>query len=179
MTSQTVGPSGLSRTQILIALWGAGGVTALFCRAIWRMTPFAFEPFEIGLSGGQAALYAGWVIFSLYTEGYRAFHQRFSPRVVARALHLAQNPRFTHVLFAPAYCMSLFHATRRAQIISWLTVVMVVCFIVILRHTPQPWRGIVDGGVVAALVSGALSMVYFLMRGLGGRKIAVDSDLPP
>lgn len=118
------------------------------------------------LSGAQLVVLGGWTAFNLYAEGYRAFQKRFSPRVVVRAAHLGANPTLLHVCLAPFYCMALFHATRRNRIIAWSTVLMVIGFILVLRHVPQPWRGIIDAGVVVALAWGATAILVFHIRAL-------------
>jgi hypothetical protein len=72
-----------------IVAWGLGGILLLLVQAIARLAPRAVEAMESGLGGGQWALLVLWVAFSAYAEAYRGFHLRFSPRVVARAHHLA------------------------------------------------------------------------------------------
>jgi hypothetical protein len=166
--------------ELLIASWGVLGVLALLTQAIARLAPLAAEPILAKtLSPAQVGLYVGWVAFSAYFEGYRAFQKRFSPRVVARALHLARHPvSSASVALAPAYCMCLFHAKPRARYVAWGTLVMVIGFIVTLRHVPQPFRGIVDGGVVVALAWGVVIVLFYFARGLAGRPIPVSPELP-
>lgn len=162
----------------LAATWGVVGVLLLLGQAILRLGPRAVEAVSQGLSTTQWLLLGVWIAVSAHGEGYRAFHLRFSPRVVVRARHLATHPRALHVALAPLFCMSLFHASRRGKIVAWSITAMVIGFIVLLRHTPQPWRGIVDGGVVVALVMGAVSIVYHALRALGGSPPDVPSQLP-
>jgi hypothetical protein len=155
------------------------GVVAILAQAVWRLAPLALEPLqEHSLSGGQALIYAAWVAVSLYAEGYRAFQLQFSPRVVARALYLARNPRIVHIALAPAFCMALIHATRRRLAVAWGTTLMIVALVMIVRRIPQPWRGIIDGGVVVALFWGMLAILYFLARALMGHDMTVPSDVP-
>lgn len=164
---------------LLAATWGVAGVVLLLGQAIYRLTPMALQPIvERQLGMAEAGVYAAWVVFSLYFEGYRAFQQRFSPRVVARALALMREPVPLRIVLAPAFCMALFHATRRGLALAWGTLVMVLCFIMILRHVPQPWRGIVDGGVVLALLWGQLAIVVYFVRGLSGLPMPVSAELP-
>ncbi|HMJ15770.1 MAG TPA: hypothetical protein VK524_30345, partial [Polyangiaceae bacterium] len=159
--------------------WGVLGVVALLGQAIWRMLPLALEPIRKHQLGGfHIGVYVAWVAFSVYAEGYRAFQLRFSPRVVARALHLAKNPRPLHVLLAPAFCMGLLHATRRRLIVAWVSVIAIVSVVIVVRGVPQPWRGIIDGGVVVALVWGVASILYFLGRVLAGGTFEYPSDVP-
>jgi hypothetical protein len=39
-------------------------------------------------------------------------------------------------------------------------------FVVIARQFPQPWRGILDAGVVTGLSLGIVSILYFLLNSL-------------
>lgn len=168
-----------SLPSLLAVFWGIGGVVALLGQAIWRLTPLAVEPISEGmLTRAHVATYIGWVAFNLYAEGYRAFHRGFSPRVVARALYLAQEPRPWHVVFAPAFCMSLFCATRRGLVLAWGVLVTVVLLVLLMHWVPQPWRGIVDGGVVTGLLCGSGSLLWFAARALAGHAPAVATNLP-
>lgn len=155
----------------LILAWGLLGVLALLGRALWRMTPIALEPLATdSLSSAQLGLYALWVIFNGYGEGYRAFQKAFCPRVVARAHHLATHPTWIRGLLAPLYCLSLFHANRKGLTVAWVMVAVIFVLVQVLGVTPQPWRGIVDGGVVVALGWGCVALLVFavntLLRGV-------------
>lgn len=175
----TGGRSGLGLLGTIVALWGIGGVLLLFGQAILRLGARALEAYAMPLGPLEVGVSLGWAALNAYAEGYRAFQLRFSPRVVARALQLARNPRPLFVVFAPLYCMAFFHATRRARVVAWATTLMVVCFIALLRHVPQPWRGIVDGGVVIALAWGALAIIGFFLRALlFGREPSISAELP-
>lgn len=168
-----------SLTSTLIAAWGVFGVVALFLRALHRLTPIALEPLLDGSLGiGHAAIYVVWVIFNAYVEGYRAFQLRFSPRVVSRAFYLGENPKLWHVVLAPFFCMSFFHARRAGKIVAWALLVGIVTLVLLIRLLPQPWRGIIDGGVVVALAWGVLTLLYFFFRALAGHPSRVDPELP-
>ena len=144
--------------------WGIGGVLLLLVFAIYRLAPMAFALQQINLS----LLHWGSLIFSVcymaYAEGYKGFHLGFAPRVVSRATYLFQNPKLSHTLLAPLFCMGYFHTTRKRQLLSLGLTIMIVCFILIARQLPQPWRGILDAGVVVGLGIGISSIGYFLMR---------------
>jgi hypothetical protein len=174
----------LSAVQIAIASWGVFGVLALLGQAMWRLTPLALEPLQQGMmTGFQWALYISWAVFNAYAEGYRGFQRSFSPRVVARAIHLSHHPKALHVALAPLFCMGLFHAKRRRLIASWVLTGVIILLIIVIRQIPQPWRGIVDVGVVVGLAWGALSIIALFVRALGGNVPENDSlpihDLPP
>lgn len=163
------------------AAWGILGVALLLAQANWRLAPRAAEAltWEEGLTGWQIALTVTWLVVSLYAEGYRAFHQRFCPRVIVRARYLANNTTWIRGIFAPFFCMALFHATRRAKIAAWIVMFMVIALIILIRQIPQPWRGIIDIGVVAALTWGLTSLLYYAFLAAMGRTVEVDPQLPP
>lgn len=159
--------------------WGIVGVLALFTRAIVRLFPYAWEPIADGTLGAvHIVTYVAWVAFNAYSEGYRAFQKSFCPRVVGRAHHLAQNPKPLHVLLAPIYCLSLFHANRRGLTVAWVMLALISLFIWLLRMTPQPWRGIIDGGVVVALAWGIIAMIVMGIKALAGTPPKAKLNLP-
>lgn len=163
----------------LIAAWGIAWVSLLLGRAIWRLTPWAIEPWTDGLmTTGQQGLYVGWLVANAYLEGYRGFQLRFSPRVVQRAVYLGQNPRPLWVVLALPFCMSLFHSTRRQMTVSWSFIGVLVLVIWWVRTLAQPWRGIIDGGVVLGLAWGLGVIWWLFVRYLAGAAIPPPGDLP-
>jgi hypothetical protein len=168
----------LSAGQWLILVWAVGGVVALLVEPLHRLAQVGLEAIRGGLTGLQAALLAVWTVIIVYTEGYRAFQQRFAPRLVARALHLVDHPRPLHVLLAPFYVMTLFHTTRRRLIASWVLVAGIVGVVIVVRQLDQPYRGIIDGGVALALAWGTAAILVHLVRGLAGKPMPVPPDLP-
>jgi len=162
-----------------IALWGVLWVTALLSQAIVRLLPRAIEPWTEGrMSVLQMALYVGVVVVMAYSEGYRAFQLRFSPRVVSRAVHLGKNPKPLHVALALFFCMSLFHSTKRQKTVSWFFVFGIIILVVLVRQLSQPWRGIIDGGVVVGLGWGVAAIWWIFGRALMGHAAPEPPDLP-
>lgn len=164
--------------QLWIVAWGVGGVLLLLGQALWRLVPIALEPVHSGMTRSQWGLFVGWMALNGYAEGYRGFQLRFAPRVVVRALHLADNPRPLHVVFAPLFCMSFFHATRRGRYLAWGVSLGVAAAVILIRFVPQPWRGILDAGVVSGLGWGAISLVLLAAKALRGRVPEFDPELP-
>lgn len=163
----------------LIALWGIGGVVLLIGSAVWRLAPLAIEPIADGsLAAWQWALMIGWVVFNAYAEGYRGFQKRFSPRTAARALYLGENPTPVRVAFAPLFCMGFFGATRRVLIAAWVVLIMVAGLVALVRALDQPWRGIVDAGVVVGLGWGLVTLIGFFITGMTGGTLPTDPEVP-
>lgn len=160
-------------------IWGVGGFIALVSQAIVRLTPLALEPIEAGsLSPWHWAVWIAWVAFSIYSEGYKGFYRNAAPRVVARGFHLAGETRPMRRLLAPLFCMGLFGASRKRLIVSWSLYAGIVVLVIAVRQLSQPWRGIVDAGVVVGLGLGLLSVIYFFAAALAGRPMPVPPDLP-
>ncbi|GAB4528506.1 MAG: hypothetical protein Tsb0020_45650 [Haliangiales bacterium] len=161
-----------------VAFWGVLGFAAIVFRAVWSLTPIAVESALSGLSGLQWALGLGWVGFMVYSEGYKGFQLKVAPRVAARAMYLARNPRPVLVILAPLFCMGLIHATRKRLIVSWCVLIGIVTMVLLVRQVGQPWRGIVDAGVVAGLMWGLISILWWFGRALLGHDLPVPSDVP-
>src|SRR5687768_4998838 len=126
----------------------------LLVQAIYRLVPYALDALAHALGPLELAGLVTWVAFNAYSEGYRGFHKMFSPRVIARARALDADPRPLFVALAPLYCMGLIHATKRRLIVSWTLTLGIVAIVVIVRMVEQPWRGIIDAGVVVGLAWG-------------------------
>lgn len=145
--------------------WGLGGFLALLGSAMVRLTPMAAEAIQQpSLHPIHWAALGVWTAFMLYTEAYRGFHLAFAPRFGARMRHLFEHPSWWHVLLAPAYGMCLIHATPHRKRVAWGLVAAILCLVAAVRHVAQPWRGIIDFGVVLGLAAGAMSTVYFTVR---------------
>lgn len=158
--------------------WGIGGVLALLGFAVYRLTPVAVASLDSDLEALHVAGYVASILFMGYSEGYRAFQRAFSPRVVARGMFLAENPRPLFVAFAPAFCMAYFHATPRRQLASWILSGGIVGLVLLVGRVPQPWRGIIDVGVVIALVWGMLAILFFWAAALAGKSLPVGPEVP-
>jgi len=162
----------------LIAAWGIGGVIAILAKAITRLTPLVLELGELALAPLELVALVFWIAWMAYAEGYKGFHKQFSPRVVARAVHLGRHPRAWLVVLAPVYCIGLVHATRKRLVVSWVLTLAIVALVIGVRQLPQPWRGIIDAGVVLGLALGITSIAYFAVRSARGHAMPVPPDVP-
>jgi len=165
-------------TGRLAAAWAIGGVVLLLSSAVWRLAPLALEALSEPLTWVHWAFLVPWVFFMAYSEGYRGFQKGFSPRVVVRAWSLLRRPRAHHVLLAPAIAMGWMYATRKRLIVSWSLTVGIVGLVLLVRLLPQPWRGLVDGGVVLGLGWGLAAIAVYAAAALAGRPPDVPADLP-
>jgi hypothetical protein len=162
-----------------VAVWGVLGFAALVFRAVWSLTPVALAPIRAGtMTALHWFLYIGWLVFMVYSEGYKGFQRKVAPRVAARAMYAARNPRPLLVILAPLFCMGLFHATRKRLIVSWCAFTGIVLLVIVVRQLDQPWRGIIDGGVVAGLGWGLVAMLWSFARALQGHPMSVPADVP-
>lgn len=152
-------------TRGIALVWGLGGVVLILGGAVVRLVPKVVAAYEHGLEPVHHAFAVGWLAFMLYTEGYRGFHQKFSPVCVARAQWLAQAGGALRLLLAPLFCMGFFHATRARLIKSWLLTLAIVGVVLVVHQLDQPWRGLVDLGVVAGLSYGSLTLLVIGARG--------------
>lgn len=140
------------------------GISLLLGSAIYRLGAIALEIETHLLTGFQWFLLIFSILFMAYSEGYKGFQLKFSPRFAARCLYLKNNPRLLHSLLAPLFCMGFFYATRRRKIASALLTLTIISFIVLARLMPQPWRGILDAGVVIGLAWGLISVLVCLYQ---------------
>lgn len=164
----------------IAAAWGVLGVSLLVGSAIVRLTPIALAPVLGGtMTPGQWLAYVGFAAANAYLEGYRGFQLRFAPRVAARALHLSHSATAAQALLAPLFCMGLLWATRRRWITSWVVLLVIIGLVNLVRRLPQPWRGVVDAGVVVGLAWGLVAILVEVVRVIRHGRARIDPDLPP
>lgn len=166
--------------KVLVSSWGVLGVVMMFVNALQRLIPVALQPIlQKDLTTEQGVIYTLFVLYMMYVEGYKAFHLKFSPMVVRRALHLSEHPTVLSCLLAGPYCMGLFGATRKRMIIGWGMMIGVFGLVKIVKFLPYPWRSIVDGGAAVGLTLGTLSTIYYYLLALLGYIPSINPELPP
>ncbi|MDF1751400.1 MAG: hypothetical protein P1U89_01370 [Verrucomicrobiales bacterium] len=158
--------------RILGPLWGTIGVCALLSCAIYRLYPRGMEAINGGLTTLQWVILVLWVLFMLVAEGYRGFQKKFSPRTAARVKYLRDKPDILRTIFAPFFCMGYFHANKKTKIIATCLTLGIILLVVLVSFCPQPWRGIIDVGVVLGLTYGMISFLIFTYQAL------TQSDYP-
>jgi hypothetical protein len=142
------------------------------------MTPMAISAFTFEFRWYHTIALSLVVLFMAYVEGYRAFQQGFSPRVAARARYLQHHGCLSHLIFAPLFCMGFFHATRRRQVTSISVTAGIILLVLLVRLLDQPWRGIVDAGVVVGLAWGLVSLAVFGFQALTAGTFPYSPEVP-
>ena len=160
------------------AIWGITGLSLLFGSALFRLYPYAEELWGMSFTWYHWAALVVSILFMGYAEGYKGFHLKFSPRAAARALYLKNNPSLVRVLLAPFFCVGFFHATRKRKIVAYSLTTMIVLLVIFVRQLPQPWRGIVDAGVLLGLGWGLISVWLFTLRAFFGKAYSVSPETP-
>ena len=160
------------------AAWGVTGVVLLLASAVYRLSPLAWAAFSVPFRWYHWLALTVCVLFMAYAEGVRGFQQHFSPRVAARARHLLRHPRVFHVILAPFFCMGYFYAPRRRKIVSLLLTAGIIVLVLAVHRVPQPWRGIIDAGVVTGLVWGIVSLLWYVAAGLTRKEFPYSPEVP-
>ena len=117
-------------------------------------------------------------IFMAYSEGYKGFQKAYSPRAAARLKYIKENPRIHFVLLAPFFVMGYFYTTKKRKIVSYSLTAFIVILIVLVHKLDQPWRGVVDAGVVIGLSWGIISFFCYVAKAFLGKNFDVSPELP-
>ena len=144
---------------MIASIWALLGISGLLISAIHRLLPRALEAFDIGFTPFQWGVLVVWTLFMGVLEGYRGFQQRFCPRTAARIRYLRDHPTFLRTLFAPFVAMGYVHAKRKTQITAISVTLAIVLLVVLVHYCRQPWRGIIDFGVVVGLTWGTIALL--------------------
>jgi hypothetical protein len=162
--------------------WGISGVLLILLSAIVRLSVRVFEMYSSPLSVLQWLLLVIFSLYMAYAEGYKGFHLNFAPRVISRAqIFLVENNlnNFIYIVFAPLLCMGYIYSTKKRKVVSFLLTGAIIILVLLVRLLPQPWRGIIDAGVVLGLCLGTTSIVYFWFKSIQkGWVSPVPADFP-
>lgn len=160
-----------------ISVWAVLGVFALLLRGISRLLVYVVDGLTApGITWLHLAATALWVVVMVWSEGYRGFHRGFSPRVAGRAHAMAGERRPLYIVFAPLVALGFLNSTTARKLRSTLVYCAIIGAILLVRLLPQPWRGIVDAGVVAGLLWGAASLLLWFVRIHRGAAVPVPLE---
>jgi len=161
----------------LASLWGVGGAMVLLGLAVSRMVQHCINATEYQLTTTHYVVLIGWTLFMAYGEGYRGFQRGYSPRVAARALHLRNHSTGLRLMLAPLFCLGFFHAPRRRRITAFALVFIISLLVIAFRQLPQPWRGVLDFGVVVGLSWGIVATLIYYMKYFFVEDIPLNADV--
>ena len=130
----------------------------LFAQAFLRLGARGVSAMRGGLSALEwVALVVLTVVF-VYGEGVRALQRRWVPHALTRLQDMPSQP-LIHRVLAPLYGMSLVGAPGRILALAWGGVVAIIVAVLIVSRFPDPWRGITDFAVAAALAWASVALV--------------------
>ncbi|MFL2859727.1 MAG: hypothetical protein ACJ0BW_03170 [Pontiellaceae bacterium] len=97
------------------------------------------------------------VILLTYSEGYKGFQKSFSPRTARRLNSIMLKPTIFRVIFSPLISMGFIESSRKLKYISYGITIMIITFIILIENLSNPWRAIIDFGVLIGLGWGLIS----------------------
>ena len=168
-----------TRTEMLGfvgAAWGLAGLIGLLAFAVYRLGGVVVAGLDHAWGWQHVALALANAVFMAWSEGLRGFQRSFSPRVAARLKSLRDHPSVVRVVLAPLFAMGYFAATRERLIAIYALTAGIVVLIVVVHMLPQPWRAVLDIGVVLGLSWGIVSTLHSAWRVFDGKTALGDSE---
>ncbi len=161
----------------LATVWAIIGLIFLLGFASWRLSAYTIESFSMQWSWMHWLVFVGFTLFMLHSEGYSGFQKKFSPRFAARCKYLAHNASLLQLFLAPLFCMAYFHAPKKRVMTTFGLTIMIIIFIFSFQLIPQPWKGLLDFGVVMGLVWGLGSTLYFCFKAFTDETFNWDNEV--
>lgn len=147
-----------------MTIWAVGGIAALLLRAVLGLGARGLDTLRAGLGPSHAAVLLVLLVLFVYTEGMRALQRKWVPHVIRRTARLRGGSHPVHAALAPLYAMGLVGAPTRELVRSWGGVMAIVVAVLVVRAFPEPWRGIIDLAVAAALAWGTGALLLQAVR---------------
>jgi hypothetical protein len=145
-----------TRAGWIAVWWALLGLVLTFATAVFRLADRGIATVRGGLEPAEWLALAVLMGLFIYGEGVRGLQRRWIPAVLRRVAELRTERRRSIQLLAPLYAMLLVGAPRRTLWRAWLGVAAIVAAVFIVRALPEPWRGMTDLAVSAALGWGLL-----------------------
>lgn len=163
----------------LVRLWTLVGVALLFGFAIYRLGSRGIATVVEGLTPAEWTILSASTILFVYGEGVRALQKKWIPQVIARAHALSPGRGPILYLLAPLYGMALVGSRPRALLRAWATTFAIALAAYLVSRMPEPWRGIVDLSVSAALGWGLLFIVGGILAEAGLVRPGPERNVAP
>jgi len=97
-----------------------------------------------------------WVVFMGYSEGYKGFQKGYS---------------------APLFCLGFINSTKRRRIVVWVLLIVITLIVILFKQIDQPWRGVLDLGVVVGLSWGIIATLVFLVKFWMAKEVTYDPEV--
>lgn len=149
----------MTRDSAVASWWAVAGVAGLFAWAAYRLGARGLETLRSGLGAFEWTAAVFLVVAFVYGEGLVALDRRWVPKLFERARRLRGERRLLPRLLAPLYGLSLLGSDRVEVVRGWVGTLAIVAAVLAVRALPEPWRGIVDFSVAAALAWGLSAIV--------------------
>ncbi|MCY4641711.1 MAG: hypothetical protein OXC41_03300 [Gammaproteobacteria bacterium] len=162
---------------VIAAGWSLAGLLLLLGFAIWRLSLYTIESLHMPMNWMHWTVFIGFTVFMAHSEGYKGFQKKFSPRFAARTKYLLANSTVTQCIFAPLFSMGFFHAPKKRIVASICLTIMIVVFIFLFQYIPQPWKGLLDAGVVIGLIWGMISTILFCTKAFSNAEYNWDAEI--
>ena len=150
--------------QRLAMAWALVGVVLIFLDAVMQLGQRGIATVRAGLAPGEWIALALLTAAFVYGEGMRGLQRRWVPAVLRRVGQLGGERSPVYLLLAPLYAMLLIGAPPRTLRRAWTGVLAIVAAVLIVRSLPDPWRGMIDFAVAAALSWGLGAIVLGAVR---------------
>ena len=79
-------------------------------------------------------------------------------------MQIRAAPTAARVILAPLFAAGYFGGSRREQIGACLGTIAIVLLVIVVHRLDQPWRGILDAGVVTGLTWGMVATLALSAR---------------
>jgi hypothetical protein len=159
------------------ALWGLLGVLFNLGYAVYRVVPYSVAAFQMPLKWYHWIVMVAFALQMLYSEAYKGFHLKFCPRVTARMRYLRHHFNWRDALLAPIFCVGYYNASKRTKIVAYGIFIFVFVIVRLMQFIPQPWRGVIDVGVVVGLSAGMLSLIYHAIWAFSDKPFPFSADV--
>jgi hypothetical protein len=141
------------------AWWAVAGVTLLFANAVWRLGARGVITMAAGLRPLEWLALLGLTAVFVYGEGVRALQMKYLPRLLQRVAEVRAERRVLPRVLAPLHALMLVYAPAGTLLRAWAGILAITAAVLIVRAFPEPWRGIVDFAVAAALAWATVALL--------------------
>lgn len=159
-------------------IWGTGGIALVLIFGAYKLFGIFLTTLEQPLQWHHWLFLVAFTAGMIFGKAYKGFQQNISPRIAARSKFLYENPTPLRVLLAPFFSFGFFHAERKMMIKLYVLTAIMVSFVIMMKHVPFPWRGLIDLGVAIGLFWGGITILYFTKEALSNPDYPISPALP-